>query len=216
MKKPSKHPYKEVLLSLLFMVSIPFFSYSQDAKTIIQRAEDKMRGTNSQSELKMTIVRPEWSRSDNEMAWTLVRLFLDPHHRGLARDKGAAFLKRNQEIWNWQPSIDRTIKMPPSMMMQRWMGSDLTNDDLVRESSILLDYNHRLLGEEKQEGRMCWKIELKPKPDAAVVWGRILIWIDQATYMQLRTEFYDEDDYLTNTMVGKQVKEMDGKPYRPS
>lgn len=97
------------------------------------------------------------------------------------------------------------------MMMQSWMGSDLTNDDLVKQSSIVTDYDHKKLGEETIEGRECWKIEMRPKEDAAVVWGKIVVWISKKEYLQLKTEFYDEDDYLTNTMLGKNVKKLGGR-----
>jgi outer membrane lipoprotein-sorting protein len=101
--------------------------------------------------------------------------------------------------------------MPPSMMMQSWMGSDFTNDDLVRESSIVTDYEHELQGIETLEGRNCYKIKMTPKPDAPVVWGEIIIWISKDEYLQLKSEFYDEDSYLVQTIYGKQVKEMDGR-----
>lgn len=184
---------------------------AQDASQIIRRAEDKLRGASSFSEMKMTVVRPDWSREVTMKSWAVGRDYSLILITGPARDKGVAFLKRNREIWNWQPTIDRTIKMPPSMMMQSWMGSDFTNDDLVRESSILRDYDHELVGEEVVDDRNCWKIKLVPKPDAAVVWGEIFMWVDQAEYIQLKTEFYDEDEYLVNTMLGKSIKEMDGK-----
>lgn len=184
---------------------------AQDAKEIIRRADQKLRGESAYSELQMTIVRPDWTREVTMKSWSKgdeLSLILIT---GPARDKGTAFLKREREIWNWQPTIDRTIKMPPSMMMQSWMGSDFTNDDLVRESSIVVDYEHEILGEETIDGRECWKLQLIPKPDAAVVWGKIIAWIDKAEYMQLKTEFYDEDDYLVNTMLGLEIKEMGGK-----
>ena len=161
--------------------------------------------------MKMTIVRPDWTREVTLKNWSLGTDHALILITGPARDKGTAFLKREREMWNWQPVIDRTIKMPPSMMMQSWMGSDFKNDDLVRESSTINDYTHKILGTETVAGRKCWKLELMPKADAAVVWGKIIIWIDQAEYMQMKTEFYDEDDYLVNTMAGKNIKRMDGK-----
>lgn len=184
---------------------------AQDATEIIRRSDQKLRGESAYSELQMTIVRPDWTREVTMKSWSKgdeLSLILIT---GPARDKGTAFLKREREIWNWQPTIDRTIKMPPSMMMQSWMGSDFTNDDLVRESSIVVDYEHEILGEETIDGHETWKLLLTPKPDAAVVWGKVIAWIDKAEYMQLKTEFYDEDDYLVNTMVGLEVKDMDGK-----
>jgi outer membrane lipoprotein-sorting protein len=203
------------LMKLTSLLAVFFFSMNlvnaQDAAEIIRRAEDKLRGASSYSELKMTVVRPEWSREVEMKSWSVGTEKSLILITGPARDKGVAFLKRDQEIWNWQPTIDRTIKMPPSMMMQSWMGSDFTNDDLVRESSILKDYDHRILGEEMIGDRKCWKIELQPKADAAVVWGKIVMWIDKTDYLQLKTTFYDEDDYLVNTMQGKAIKLLGGK-----
>lgn len=202
---------RKIHLTLLMLFLSLGTLLAQDASEIIRRAEDKLRGASSFSEMKMTVVRPDWSREVTMKSWAVGRDLSLILITGPARDKGVAFLKRNREIWNWQPTIDRTIKMPPSMMMQSWMGSDFTNDDLVRESSILRDYDHALIGEETVDGRNCWKIKLVPKPEAAVVWGEIFMWVDQAEYLQLKTEFYDEDAYLVNTMLGKNIKEMDGK-----
>jgi len=200
-------------LMLTTLILLPLFAQAQsmDATDIIRRADEKMRGESSYAELKMTIVRPTWSREVEMKSWSLGNDYALILIMAPARDKGMATLKRDQEIWNWQPSIDRVIKLPPSMMLQSWMGSDFTNDDLVQESSIVTDYDHNLVGQDTINGLNCYKIELVPKPDAPVVWGRILSWVSQEEYLQLRTEFYDEDDYLVNTMYGKEVKEMDGR-----
>lgn len=181
------------------------------AKEIVQKADEKSRGEYSIGEIRMTVIRPTWSREMAMKSWSkgtdyALILITEP-----ARDKGTAFLKRDKEIWNWQPSIDRTIKLPPSMMMQSWMGSDFTNDDLIKESSIVEDYTHKMLGTETIEGRDCYKIELTPKEDAPVVWGKIISWIDKKDFMQMKVEFYDEEGYLANTMYGKNVKELGGR-----
>jgi outer membrane lipoprotein-sorting protein len=181
------------------------------AKAIVAKADEKLRGQSSIAEIKMTIVRPSWQREMSLKSWSLGDAYSLILVTAPARDRGTAFLKRNREIWNWQPTIDRTIKMPPSMMSQSWMGSDFTNDDLVRESSTVNDYSHKLLGSEKIDGRDCYRIELVPTEKAAVVWGKVLLWIDKQDFMQLKTEFYDEDGYLVNTMIGKDVKTLGGK-----
>jgi outer membrane lipoprotein-sorting protein len=118
---------------------------------------------------------------------------------------------RDKEVWNYIPSIDRTIKFPPSMMMQNWMGTDLTNDDLVKMSSMVEDYQQEIDGEELKEGLECWKIKLTPKPNAAVVWGKIEIWIDKKDYMQMQVNYYDEDEFLVNQMIASDVKTFSGK-----
>jgi len=202
-----------VILSIIIAISNSSIAQGSetDPITIIKKANDKLQGTTSKAEMTMTIIRPSWSREMTLKSWSkgddlALTLVLSP-----ARDKGTAFLKRDKDIWNWQPSIDRSIKLPPSMMMQSWMGSDLTNDDLVKQFSIVYDYTHRLLGIEKIENRDCYKLELIPKEESAVVWGKILIWIDTQEYMQLKTEFYDEDEYLVNTMEGTDIKLLGGK-----
>lgn len=199
---------------LLLITAITFPSIAQNnltAKEIVKKADDKLRGTSSEAEIKMTIVRPTWQREVTMKSWSLGSDYSLILIAAPARDKGTAFLKRDKEIWNWQPTIDRTIKMPPSMMSQSWMGSDFTNDDLVRESSMVEDYTQKIIGSDKIEGRDTWKIELTPKEDAAVVWGKIITWIDKKDFMQLKTEFYDEDGYLVNTMLGKNIKTLGGK-----
>ena len=74
-------------------------------------------------------------------------------------------------MWSWNPAISRLIKLPPSMMSQGWMGSDYTNDDILKESSVVNDYTHEIIGEETIDGRLCYKIKMIAKEDAAVVWG---------------------------------------------
>jgi outer membrane lipoprotein-sorting protein len=207
----------KTILFLLMSIT-PMLAFSQspnqsdpEALAIIEKADEKLKGTSNQAEITMTIIRPTWEREMTMKSWSKgddlsLILVTKP-----ARDKGTAFLKRDKEIWNWQPSIDRTIKMPPSMMTQSWMGSDFTNDDLVKQSSMVTDYTHTLLGKETVEGLECYKIQLIPHEDAAVVWGKIISWISVDEYLQLKTEFYDEDDYLVNTMLGKNVREIGGK-----
>ena len=201
-------------ISISFLLLTGFFinaTRGQEAIDIIRKADEKMRGNSSYTEAIMQIVRPDWTREIGMKMWSLgtkksMVLITSP-----ARDKGTATLMRDKEIWNWQPSIERVIKLPPSMMMQSWMGSDFTNDDLVKQSSMTTDFTHKLLGKETVDGRSCYKIEFTPKPDAAVVWGKIMMWIDEKDYLELKVEFYDEDGYLVNTMYGKNIQTLGGR-----
>ncbi|MCZ6521680.1 MAG: outer membrane lipoprotein-sorting protein [Bacteroidetes bacterium] len=182
-----------------------------DAKEIIRRADQKMQGNSSRSEMVMKIVRPDWSREVTMKGWALGREYSLILITAPARDKGTAFLKRDKEIWNWQPSIDRVVKLPPSMMMQSWMGSDFTNDDLVKESSAVNDYSHTLVGDTVVEDRDCYKIEMIPKEEAAVVWGRVVAYISKEDYLQMLFKYYDEDEILVNTMYMSEIKEIGGR-----
>lgn len=170
-----------------------------------------MQGNSSRSEMVMKIVRPDWSREVTMKGWALGREYSLILITAPARDKGTAFLKRDKEIWNWQPSIDRVVKLPPSMMMQSWMGSDFTNDDLVKESSAVNDYSHTLVGDTVVGDRDCYKIEMIPKEEAAVVWGRVEAYISKEDYLQMLFKYYDEDEILVNTMYMSEIKEIGGR-----
>ena len=183
----------------------------QTAKEIIKKVDNKMQGNSNRSVMKMTIVRPDWQREITMKGWALGRGYSLILITGPARDKGQAFLKRTDEMWNWQPSIDRVIKLPPSMMLQSWMGSDFTNDDLVKESSVVEDYEHFMRPDSIINGKPVYKIELVPKPDAPVVWGKITTYIDKQELNQLLVKYFDEDGVLVNTMVLSEIKMLGGR-----
>ena len=188
--------------------SSQIFSQSLTAKEIIQKADEKNRGTSSKGTMSMTIIRPKWERTIVMKNWSkgddnFMIYITEP-----AKEKGQVFLKVGKEMWNYVPTISRMIKIPPSMMMQSWMGSDFTNDDLVKQSSIVVDYEHKLLGEEVLRDKNCYKIELIPHPDAPVVWGKIISWITVDGYNLWKNEYFDEDGYLQNIENGYDIKKM--------
>ncbi|MCB0804880.1 MAG: outer membrane lipoprotein-sorting protein [Bacteroidales bacterium] len=177
------------------------------AKEIVAKADQKNRGETSQGTMTMKIERPGWERTIQMKSWSKSDDFFLIYITAPAKEKGQVFLKRYKEMWNWIPSIDRMVKIPPSMMMQSWMGSDFTNDDLVKQSSIVKDYDHTLLGEETVRGMLCYKIELIPKPDAPVVWGKIVTWITKDGFNGWKNEYYDEDMELINVENAYDLKD---------
>ena len=191
---------------------VPCMGQDLSPKEIIRKADEKFNGEkSSQSLMAMTIIRPTWERTVEFKSWSVGRdnsltLITAP-----ARDKGQSFLKRKNEMWNWNPTISRLIKLPPSMMSQGWMGSDYTNDDILKESSVVNDYDHEIIGEEIFDNRICYKINMVAKEDAAVVWGHQVRWIDKKDFLFLKAELYDEDGYLVRTELGMEIKPMDGR-----
>jgi outer membrane lipoprotein-sorting protein len=200
-----------ILKLILNLLLLPVTLMAQDVKEIVKKADEKFRGFSSQGEMTMVIQRPTWSRTVSMKNWTLGNDFSMIYITAPAKEKGQVFMKRYNEMWNYVPSIERMIKLPPSMMLQSWMGSDFTNDDLVRKSSMEKDYNHTLLGEEKLQGFLCYKIQLSPKEDASVVWGKIIMWISKQEYFWLKGEFFDEDGSLVNTEILSEIKQMDDR-----
>jgi len=198
---------------LVCIIALMAMELQQDlsAKDIVKKADDNMRGKTSQADITIKIIRPTWSREMTMKAWSKGDDYSMILVTGPAREKGTVFLKREKEVWNWMPSIERNIKLPPSMMSQSWMGTDFTNDDLVKEASSVSDYDHKLLGRATISDRDCYKIEMIPKPSAAIVWEKVIVWIDSKDFLQLKAEFYDEDGALINIMNSSEIKEIGGR-----
>jgi outer membrane lipoprotein-sorting protein len=193
---------------------IVFFSLSglcakaQDATEIVRKADEKMRGKTSKMDMTINTIRPAWKRTMQLKVWTRGKDYSMILITAPAKDKGVAFLKRKKEVWNWYPTLERVIKLPPSMMNQSWMGTDFTNDDLVKEASAVYDYTHKLLGDTAIGGRPCYRIEMIPKPAAAIVWGKVVVCIDKTDFMELHIKFYDEDGKLVNIMNAYEPKKI--------
>jgi outer membrane lipoprotein-sorting protein len=176
-----------------------------------------MRGTTSEIRAAMTIERPRWTRTVRFRSWddrahdrSFTRI-LDP-----AKDRGTGFLKVEQTLWTYLPSVERTTRLPPSMLLQPWMGSDFTNDDLVRESSLIDDYTPRLLGKREISGKPALGVELLPKEDAPVVWAKVELWLDEERLAPLAASYYDEPEtgrYAeVRRMSYSELRDVQGRP----
>lgn len=208
---------KRIMLTWLLIAALSGISASLGGQTltameIVKKTDDKFRGEQSGfSVMTMTIVRPSWQRTVEFKSWTKEDDYALTLITAPAREKGQSFLKRKTEMWSWNPAINRLVKLPPSMMSQGWMGSDYTNDDILRESSVVDDYNHSMEGTEIIDGHECWKIKLLAKEDADVLWGHQVWWIDRNEYIALKAELYDEDGYLVRSEKASELKMMDGR-----
>ncbi|MDP4209890.1 MAG: outer membrane lipoprotein-sorting protein [Bacteroidota bacterium] len=197
-----------LFLLLYGSICVPVPAQNLTASEIIKKADEKARGLSARGTMTLSVIRPDWTKSITFKTWSKGTEFSLIYITAPAREKGQVFLKRHKDMWNWVPTIERMIKIPPSMMMQSWMGSDFTNDDLVKESSLVVDYTHKLLGRETVRGMECYKLELTPLPDAAVTWGKIITWITVKGLDQWKAEYFDEDMALINSMNASQIKRM--------
>lgn len=185
--------------------------FSNEAQEIIKKLDDNMRGQNISIKLSMRVVSLGHERTMKIESYSqgtkksFTKILFPP------KDRGITFLSLDNQMWQYVPKIERIIKIPPSMMLQNWMGSDITNDDMVKQSSIVEDYDSKIL--EKKANIVT--IELIPKEDAAVVWGKIIINIDTATYTSIKDIFYDEDGEEVRYFIYENVKKF-GKYYIPT
>jgi len=177
-----------------------------EAKEIIKRSENLLKGNTSEGTFEMTVVTPDYERTLTMESWWIGNEKALIVIESPKREAGNKTLKIGNEMWMYLKNTETTIKIPPSMMLQSWNGSDFTNDDLVRESNLAEDYFQKLIGEEEISGESCWKIELDPKPDAPVVWGKLYYWVRKQDYLPARVEYYDEKDTLVRHMEYSQYQ----------
>ncbi len=169
-----------------------------------------LSGSRSAAEVSIRTVRPRWERTMDAKIWnegmdkTMILI------TGPAREKGTVFLRNGDDVWHYVPGIKKVVALPAAMV-QSWMGTDFTNDALINAGSLVEDYTHKLKGIVSIDGTPCYQIELVPKPEAAVVWGKVITHISLKQTLQLRTEFYDEDDYLVTTLKATGIKDLGGQ-----
>jgi len=181
------------------------------AKEILRQIDDMWRGTSSHSVLTMQVKTAHYTRDMRMEGWskgkdkTLVRI-LSP-----LKEKDTATLKSGNSIYSYLPRTDRTIRLTSGMMMGSWMGSHFTNDDLVKESRMDEDYDPSISFEGKRDGMGIIEFTLIPKPDAAVVWGKIVAIVLADSYMPLKYYYYDEDMNIARTMTFSRFELLAGK-----
>ena len=187
---------------------------NNDARALLDLIDDLYRAEHSHAVMEMKVVTPRYERTLKLEGWSrgqdhsLVRI-LSPK-----KEAGTATLRVDEDLWNYLPRVRRTMRIPSSMMGGSWMGSDFTNDDLVRESRFTRDYDFQISFEGERERRKVVEITCTPKPKAAVVWGKVTTELDMAdrsTPMPWRVRYYDEKMHLARTMFFEEVGALDGR-----
>jgi hypothetical protein len=170
-------------------------------REIVDRVDRMLRGASSRGDMVMEISTEHWSRSLEMRIWSLGTKYALVRVVAPQREAGTATLKVGDEVWNYLPRVDRTIKVPPSLMMGSWMGSHFTNDDLVKESRMVDDYDITIGFDGERAGVPVWEFVLMPKPTAAVVWGKVVMQVRQADLMPTWARYYDDRGNLVRTMT---------------
>jgi len=180
-----------------------------DVEAVVKYFEDLYRSDSSVSVAKLIATKPRRERTLEMKIWTRGEERALIVIESPAREKGTATLKVEKNLWNYLPRIKRTIRIPPSMMLASWMGSDFTNDDLVKESSYSKDYVYELVGpSEEPKG---WRVRFTAKPDIVGLWNRFELVLSEDARIPLEAEYYDRKDRLARTITWSDVRVFDGK-----
>jgi outer membrane lipoprotein-sorting protein len=188
---------------ILFFICAQVWADSK-VNDILKRMDKLYKSDTSMAIMTMKIVNPDWEREMKMKAWTkgLENSFITILYPN--KDKGISTLKKDKEMWNYFPKINKVIKVPPSMMMGSWMGSDFTNDDLVKENTYLDDHVSKLVSSENG----IYEIELVPKRDTVSVWGKIVLKIEKKRLIPLEESFYNEKGEKVREILFDKVKKI--------
>lgn len=204
--------YRVVGLLVVGCLVMPRLVAAQtDPLEIMARVDRLLRGESSRGVATMEVATEHWDRQMTMELWSLGTDYSLVRLRAPQKEAGTATLMAEDDIWNYLPKVDRTIKIPSSMMGGAWMGSHFTNDDLVKESQIVEDYDIEIAFEGDREKVAVWEFLLTPKPEAAIIWGHVEYQVRQDDYMPVWTKFYDEDGELSRTMTYSEFVEFDGR-----
>jgi outer membrane lipoprotein-sorting protein len=201
------------MIALLFsaVLAPPHAQAQQTAREIVDEVDRLLRGESSRGRVTMEIVTENWSRALEIRVWSLGTDYALARVLSPAKEAGTATLKIDQEVWNYLPRVDRTIKVPPSLMMGSWMGSHFTNDDLVKESRLIEDYDVEIAFEGARDAVEVWEFALTPLPEAPVVWGRIDMQVRKRDKMPTWARYYDERGRLERTITLSDYRTMGGR-----
>ncbi len=186
-------------------------SAETDPTEIIRRVDRLLRGDSSRGVATMEVATEHWNRSLSMEVWSLGTDYSLVRITSPAKEAGTATLKADNDIWNYLPKVDRTIKIPASMMMGAWMGSHFTNDDLVKDSQLVDDYEITVGFEGDRDGTDIWQLTLTPRPEAPVVWGHIEYVVRKKDTMPLEARYFDEDGELARSMAFSEFRVLGGR-----
>jgi outer membrane lipoprotein-sorting protein len=193
-------------LLLLLSLTWPAIASEERAREVIDEMEQLYRGDSSDATMTMQVQTPNYNRTLTLTAQSFGKDYGFFRIQAPKKDRGIATLKRDEEMWNYFPKINKVIKVPPSMMMGSWMGSDFTNDDLVKETQLIDAYSLALIETEDQ-----YKVTLTPKEQTVTVWGRIEYTISKDPLLPLSQAFFDEDGEKIRELTFHEPKEYNGK-----
>ncbi len=193
-----------VCFILMFSISL-MPNDDQYARELVRKVDELYRSTSSYGLFEMEIITPHWERKLKIKSWSLGKektfmRILEPK-----KEKGMATLKIGREMWNYLPKTNKVMKIPPSMMMGSWMGSDFTNDDLVKEYTYLEDYNFKIIKPENESDSNTY-VKCIPREGLPIIWGHVIIAVRKNGSIPVFQKYYDEKGNLMREMYFKDVK----------
>ena len=121
---------------------------------------------------------------------------------------------KDSQQWMYLPALKKLKRIVSSdgsgPRTGTFFGSEIAYEDL--EKRHLDDYTYRYLGEETVAGRKAWIIEMTPVPAQRkkTSYSKNKVWVDQQTYMMVKTEGLDKSGRLAKTFFARRLEQVSG------
>lgn len=180
-----------IFILTIFLLPVRAEGVAPDATELLEKMDTVLRGKSHHMTVAFDVKTASWERKYKLDVW--MRGLDDAFARILepAKSEGQGFLRNKTRLWNYMPTAERTMLIPTSLMMDKFLGSDYSNDDFVKLSYLPRDYDAKIVGEEIVDGQNTYHLELTPKPDAPVTYGKLEIWL-RGDGGPVRTHFFNE------------------------
>ncbi|SVA42255.1 uncharacterized protein METZ01_LOCUS95109, partial [marine metagenome] len=200
-----------IILFFGFFISTYADASNLNPRKILDSVDDIYRSNTSHGILTLAVTTTNWQRTLTLEQWSkgknkhLIKV-LKPK-----KEKDLATLRVDTNVWNYMPKVKKVVKIPSSMMSSSWMGSHFSNDDLVKQSRMVKDYDFSISFEGIRDGIDIVEITCFPKMNAAVVWGKVEVIVYKEDFIPLRLIYYDEDLNLSRKLEFSNIQIIDNK-----
>jgi len=196
---------------IFLLVFLPLHLLAQpDGKTILKKIDENMTSENRVSYSKMIIHGRRGDRTIQARTWTVGEDKSFTEYLYPAREEGTKMLKLEDQLWIYNPSTDRTIRIAGHMLRQSVMGSDMSYEDMMEDPSLIDHYTPTVIGQEVIDDRVTWVLELIAF-DEEVSYFKRKLWVDQERYVPLKEELYAKSGKLLKKTELSEIKRIQGK-----
>jgi Outer membrane lipoprotein-sorting protein len=205
---------------VLFMLLLPVHASAMTAEEVIKKSQTAFfeAGQDAEMRVKMTLTAREGQQRVRDL--TMLRknypageqkYFMYFHSP--ADVAGMTFMvykypNRDDDRWLFIPAINLVNRIAARDSRSSFVGSDFTYED-ISGRDVDAD-THTLLKEDQINNRKVYVVESTPRSPAE--YAKKLAWIDQATYLPLKEEYYDVQGMLYKVFSADEITEIQGIP----
>lgn len=204
---------KKALFTLaLILCALGLSAQKPKADDIIKAIDRNMISNTVKSTTRMVVHSKRSSRTVESINYSKGNNSFYSEYTSPPRDKGTKMLKLGSDLWIYDPGSDRTVQISGNMLKQSVMGSDLSYEDFMEESTLEKDYNAAITGEITYDKRDCWILTLTAKHGKVAYYTR-KVYVDKQRYVPLYEEWYAKSGKLLKTVKLSNVENVSGRWY---